>query len=646
MESSVPRAPDDRETSPPPGLGRPVLLISGPLEKRAAVQRALQGCRYLDDVEVLGESQCSKVPERLEEHPGIGVILLLWEDNDFVQLPLLVEALFRTQNRTFKAILVRSRTPLPDAVKEKLWQLGVADLVFNQKVPSRELAESIAVTLRNHTRNRAQLAVSTAAGTFSNARTLHDLAQLTLRIIHEQGIGRRGGLFCFLGHPGDSQTRVVAGTGRFAHQRSTLLTAVSDPQAIQMVSAAIAERQCQFTSNALAVPIETSEGYLACLFLSLLTQLNPWKQEFVSILAKTVAVSIDQIQMTHRLRRTQHATISTMATLAEFRDADTGEHVARVARAATEIAVALSRRDDVPRIDDDFIEQIGLASILHDIGKIAIPESILLKPGPLDFAERRAMQEHVTLGRDILLRAASRSDNGALLRKAAEIACHHHEKFDGSGYPDGLKGSGIPLSARIVAIVDVFDALTSVRPYKAAWPVEKALELIRSEAGRHFDPIVAEEFLLLEERKKSAKLIEWEDGMSVGHPDLDLDHQRLIAIINRLGNLDSHMNRQIIEFILDDLFHYTEFHFQREEAMMEEHGYPERARHRVIHRGFCHRLAEIREEYFQGIRDEPGQEILAFLTRWLRKHILEEDRSLRPYLEAPTCPQRIPANPA
>ncbi len=597
----------------------------------------LPGCNYLAEAEILCEPVLENVPALLEQRRDIGAILLLWPDADFNRLLTLVEAIFRTQDRSFKAIMVRCRSTPPEAVKASLWHLGIADLAFTQKTPSRELVESVATTMRNHTRNRSLLAVSSSAGSFSNARTLFDLAELTLRIIHEQGIGRRGGVFCFLDAYTSTEPRtlVISGSGCFSGLRALPLGKIDDRQAVDMVTAALNQRQCQFSSNALAVPIETPDGHVASLFLALLTQLNPWKQEFVSTVAKTVAISIDQTQMAHRLMRTQHATISTMATLSEFRDVDTGEHVARVARATTEIALALSRRGYSTDLDETFIEQIGLASILHDIGKIAIPESILLKPGPLDLAERLVMQEHVTLGRDLLHKAASHSDSGVLLQRAAEIACNHHEKFDGSGYPAGLSGHQIPLSARIVALVDVFDALTSIRPYKDAWPVEQALEFIRSQSGKHFDPIIVEEFLRLEEQRKSARLLEWNPSMSVGHPDLDLDHQRLIAIINRLGNTESHSNRQVIEFILDDLVNYTEFHFKREETLMEAHEFPDLEHHCRLHRGFCRKIEELRWEYLQGIRDKPGHEILHFLTRWLSQHILEEDMSFRSCLNPP-----------
>jgi putative two-component system response regulator len=127
---------------------------------------------------------------------------------------------------------------------------------------------------------------------------------------------------------------------------------------------------------------------------------------------------------------------------------------------------------------------------MHDIGKVAIPDSILLKPGALDAREYAAMQQHTTIGHAILKDSVS-----TLLQKAAEIALTHHEKFDGSGYPNRLKMQDIPLSGRICAISDVFDALTSVRPYKHAWSVDEAVAEISALAGAHFDPWLAQAFV-------------------------------------------------------------------------------------------------------------------------------------------------------
>jgi putative two-component system response regulator len=127
---------------------------------------------------------------------------------------------------------------------------------------------------------------------------------------------------------------------------------------------------------------------------------------------------------------------------------------------------------------------------MHDIGKIAVPDSILLKPGPLTHEERREMERHAERGQKIL--ESSTSD---VVRLAAEIAVSHHERWDGTGYPRGLKGRAIPIGGRIVAVVDVFDALTSERPYKKAWSLAEAQDFLRSNAGSHFDPACVEAFL-------------------------------------------------------------------------------------------------------------------------------------------------------
>jgi two-component system response regulator RpfG len=140
-------------------------------------------------------------------------------------------------------------------------------------------------------------------------------------------------------------------------------------------------------------------------------------------------------------------------------------------------------------LDYDEAETVELAAPLHDIGKIGIPDQILLKPSPLDAAELEVMRRHPLIGHEILKGSASK-----YVRMGALIALGHHEKYDGSGYPNGLVGDHIPLCARIVAVADVYDALTSVRPYKSAWPSARAFEHVIAQAGRHFDPRIVEVF--------------------------------------------------------------------------------------------------------------------------------------------------------
>lgn len=168
---------------------------------------------------------------------------------------------------------------------------------------------------------------------------------------------------------------------------------------------------------------------------------------------------------------------------AEYKDNETGAHVLRMSHYSRIVALALG-------LSDAHADLLLHAAPMHDIGKIGIPDSILCKPGRLTEQEWEIMRQHTVIGAQILGDHPS-----GLLRLAATIALCHHEKWDGSGYPRGLAGEDIPLEARIVAIADVFDALTSVRPYKRAWSVDDAVELIRSESGGHFDPRVVEAFL-------------------------------------------------------------------------------------------------------------------------------------------------------
>ncbi|HEX72600.1 MAG TPA: response regulator [Candidatus Hydrogenedentes bacterium] len=187
-----------------------------------------------------------------------------------------------------------------------------------------------------------------------------------------------------------------------------------------------------------------------------------------------------------------------LAKAGEFRDDETGNHVVRVACYARAIAQGLGA-------PTDFVNTLFQTSPLHDIGKIGIPDSILLKFGPLTPEERNTMQQHCNIGATILWtepravavarrREASGQNSGGdipkdpLLHMAMSIAKNHHEKWDGTGYPEGLARDEIPLEARIVALVDVFDALTSVRRYKPAFSLEKSVEIIQKDAGRHFDP--------------------------------------------------------------------------------------------------------------------------------------------------------------
>jgi putative two-component system response regulator len=183
------------------------------------------------------------------------------------------------------------------------------------------------------------------------------------------------------------------------------------------------------------------------------------------------------------LKQSRLEIVQRLGLAAEYKDNETGLHVIRMSHYSALMARALG-------FDEEAIEELLHASPMHDVGKIGIPDNILQKPGKLTPEEWEIMQEHPVIGARII-----GNHTKGLLRMAYDIALTHHEKWDGSGYPQGLAGEEIPLVGRIVAIADVFDALTTERPYKKAWPVNEAVAYIREQSGKHFDPSLVEVFL-------------------------------------------------------------------------------------------------------------------------------------------------------
>lgn len=193
---------------------------------------------------------------------------------------------------------------------------------------------------------------------------------------------------------------------------------------------------------------------------------------------------------------TRDVTIFALARLAESRDTDTGEHLERVQKYCGCLAKHLLERGLFPaEIDREFINLIQQTSPLHDIGKVGIPDSILLKPGRFTPEEFEIMKRHTTIGAETLQAALDEHPSAKYLRMARNIALTHHEKWDGTGYPQGLAGDEIPLCGRIVAVADVYDALTTKRVYKDAFSHEQAVQMIGEQAGRHFDPQIVDAFL-------------------------------------------------------------------------------------------------------------------------------------------------------
>ncbi len=236
-------------------------------------------------------------------------------------------------------------------------------------------------------------------------------------------------------------------------------------------------------------PIDQIECRTSCRNLLKLHEQQSIIQDRADWLARQVDVATQQI-----VSREQE-TLLRLAKAGEYRDEDTGFHVIRMAKYSREIAEELG-------LGEKECDEIEYAAPMHDIGKIGVPDNVLLKPGKFETAEWQVMQKHTLIGHGILSNSQSR-----YIQTGSVIALNHHERFDGTGYPNGLAGRDIPLVARIVSVADVFDALVSPRPYKNPWKTEKAQEYLKNNAGTQFDPNCVEAFF---ERLSNIEIIQKE----------------------------------------------------------------------------------------------------------------------------------------
>ncbi|NLK74274.1 MAG: HD domain-containing protein [Clostridiales bacterium] len=254
----------------------------------------------------------------------------------------------------------------------------------------------------------------------------------------------------------------------------------------------------------ITLPLMLSQEPVGIIFFSS-NQKNVYTKEHIEILqtlATSIAISFKQNIIIENLI---YSSIMAMAKLSEARDEDTGKHLGRIQEYSRFIAELLMEEEQYPaEIDLKFVDEIEKFSPLHDIGKVGIRDGILLKPAKLTADEFEEMKKHPLYGAEVLEAVEENiaKKGKSIFRMAIDIAKGHHEKWDGTGYPYGKKGEDIPLSARIVAVADVFDALTSKRPYKEAFSFDASLDIIRKDSGKHFDPTIVEIVLKHKERLK------------------------------------------------------------------------------------------------------------------------------------------------
>lgn len=387
-------------------------------------------------------------------------------------------------------------------------------------------------------------------------------------------------------------------------------------------------------------------GYIA-LFAPLDYEMSSVDADFFNDLARALSGLVQRVLMNEtlyvrelELENARAEALQSLGTASEYRDNETGWHIMRMTNIAQVIAKVMG-------LSEDQRDLLYLTAPMHDVGKIGISDSILLKPSKLTTEEFEIMKSHTSIGAMIL------KGNDSIISTARDIANSHHERWDGNGYPDGLAGDKIPLLGRICAVADVFDALTSKRPYKNPWPVEEAHAWIMSESGKQFDPSVANAFneampdiLRIRElynddiidpkrvltlppiRHRENVWIHWDSSLCIGIDIIDEHHRYLFDLINDLYAvvINKRGTRQVTRLI-KSLDSYAKIHFRAEEQMMRHYGYDQIDSQLHQHHAFEEKIAEFYEE----LHSNPlvaQFDVLSYMRKWLTQHILIEDAQL------------------
>lgn len=272
-------------------------------------------------------------------------------------------------------------------------------------------------------------------------------------------------------------------SGEYAGCEGKLASVLLDVESLDLLQHAYLERTKKYTANRFVAYLNDEKGPGTMFFIRLNREFNDWDRNLIEIFSATIQAAYMNLTLSRDVDSTQRELIYALGELAEARSKETGNHVKRVSEYSKLLGELLE-------LTSQEIELLAIASPVHDIGKLTVPDAILNKPGPLNAEEFEIIKLHASAGHDILS-----SSNKIILRTAAIIASQHHEKWDGSGYPQGLREEEIHLYGRIVALADVFDALGSDRVYKKAWPIEQIISYMLEQRGHQFDPLLVDIFI-------------------------------------------------------------------------------------------------------------------------------------------------------
>jgi response regulator RpfG family c-di-GMP phosphodiesterase len=471
--------------------GWKVLIVDDEPEVHQVTRLVLAGFRFEKrPIEFLSAHSAEQARALLLEHPDIAVMLLdVVMEHDQAGLELVREVREDLQNRNLRIVL-RTGQPGQAPEQEVIANYDINDYKEKTELTAQKLSTTMFAALRawrdiqiiEANKRGLERVVEASAHVFSHQRT-HEFASAVLSQLAALLDMRGGALYCKVEDPARRQPehfRVAAATGRYerfiAHHADEDLPA----HVAESLRAAYDGKQHVFRDDHYVLHFTDSRQSESLLYVGEAWDLSDLDYRLVEVFCTNVSIAFENLHLNQELADAQMETICLLAGAAESRSQETANHVKRVG----EIAEFLARGMGLSETE---AEAYRFAAPLHDIGKIGIPDAVLNKPGAHTAEETAVMRRHAEIGHRMLSDARR-----PLLRLAAEIALSHHENWDGSGYPSGLRGEDIPLCGRITMLADVFDALGSRRCYKEPWPAAEIRDFIVAQRGCKFDPALVD----------------------------------------------------------------------------------------------------------------------------------------------------------
>lgn len=485
-----------------------ILIVDDDADVHSMTRLALRGVRYRNrPLELLSAHSGSEGFAMLAEHPDTAIVLLdVVMESDDAGLRLADRIRHELMNSLVRIVL---RTGQPGQAPEEkvIIDYDINDYKAKTDLTSRKLFVLIVATLRTYeslqvidlSRQGLRRILKGTANLYQYSSLQEFSSGVLSQISAILGFGADGVLCAKRAQrknaEDDAGFELIAGTGQYADLPSQ--GRLSDDHPFRPIVSKGFELGDNFYDHPYDVlHFSTQNDYRFVIVFTPPWPLEDFQKDLLGVFCDRMASAFDNLYLYQQLRASNEATVIALADLAEFRDESTGSHIVRMKQLTNAVVARLhSEGKFAEEITDTFRAMIGTASILHDVGKVTTPDHILLKPGKHTPEERAIMQEHAEKGKVILERAASMINGESYLSYGAQIAGGHHECFDGSGYPQQLQGTDIPLASRIVAVVDVFDALVHRRLYKEPWPLERAIETLRQASGTQFDPDVVDAFI-------------------------------------------------------------------------------------------------------------------------------------------------------